>query len=330
MRRTPKRLSIRTPEDFIAVVPYLLGFHPSDSLVALFFDGGRVGLTARVDLPSPEAIDDLVQDISALGRQSRAGSVVLLAYGADHAGRAVLERFMTDSPLQLLDVLVVGPERWWSLACPGACCPPEGTPYDISAHPLCAEAVLAGMSAAADRSALQAMVTGPPPPELDSLADLAAEAVAELVGVDRRLRKRRMATLLRTALPCPDVLTDRDCAELAALCLDLPVRDAAWASMSRREADQHLALWRRVLSRTIDELSPGPLGLVAMAGWLSGNGALLNCCIDRLERLAPEYTLLQVCRDISWRAVPPVALGRAVGSDPRRPGAPVRLPWPLG
>lgn len=299
------RLKIRTPEDFIAVVPYLLGFHPVDSVVALFFDGARVGLTARVDLPEPEATDALVREISALARQSRAESVVLLAYSIDQAGRAVLERFVTHSDLELLEVLLVGPERWWSLVCPGSCCPPEGTPYDVSAHPLCAEAVLAGMSAAADRGALQAMVTGPPPSELDALADVAAEAVTGLVGVESRLRKRRMATLVRRSLPSPDAMSDRDCAEMAALCVDPSVRDVAWALMSRREAYQHLAVWRRVLSRTIDGLSPGPLGLVAMAGWISGNGALLNCCIARLERLAPEYPLLRLCRKISRDAVPP-------------------------
>ncbi len=42
-----------------------------------------------------------------------------------------------------------------------------------------------------------------------------------------------------------------------------------------------------------------------MAGWLSGNGALLNCCIARAEQGHDGYSMLDLCRDISDRAVPP-------------------------
>ncbi len=56
-----------------------------------------------------------------------------------------------------------------------------------------------------------------------------------------------------------------------------------------------------------------------MAAWISGNGALLNCCIARLEELDPDYGLLDICRDISWRAVHPSlwdAMSAEMRTDP--------------
>ena len=50
-------LRMRDPGELCAALPYLIGFHPRDSLVVVAFggpSGRRVGLTQRVDLPSPE------------------------------------------------------------------------------------------------------------------------------------------------------------------------------------------------------------------------------------------------------------------------------------
>ena len=47
----PARLRVRRPADFLAVIPYLVGFHPSESVVAVLCRDGRVLLTARMDLP---------------------------------------------------------------------------------------------------------------------------------------------------------------------------------------------------------------------------------------------------------------------------------------
>ena len=232
---------------------------------------------------------------------------------------------MVESGLEPLEALLVTPERWWSVICAGTCCPADGTPYDLSGHPLCAEAVLAGLNAVADRNLVEAMVAGPGPADVAELDELAAEAVLGLVGVDRVSRKRRMQTLVTGSLTDPAALSDADCAELAALCLDLGVRDVAWALMSRDDAADHLSLWRRVLSRTVDDLASAPLGLVAMAAWISGNGALLNCCIARLEELDPDYGLLDICRDISWRAVHPSMWDSHVGRDAYGSGAPGRV-----
>ena len=47
---TPTRLKVRRPDDLLALIPYLIGFHPEESLVAVFVRSGRVILAARLDL----------------------------------------------------------------------------------------------------------------------------------------------------------------------------------------------------------------------------------------------------------------------------------------
>src|SRR4051812_38127714 len=49
----PPRLAVRSPADLIAAVPYLLGFHPADSVVVVALRGRRVVFAARGDLPEP-------------------------------------------------------------------------------------------------------------------------------------------------------------------------------------------------------------------------------------------------------------------------------------
>ncbi|MGW0435279.1 DUF4192 domain-containing protein [Micromonospora sp. NPDC003197] len=44
-------LSVRSPADLLAAVPYLLGFHPADSLVVVALREKRVVFAARADLP---------------------------------------------------------------------------------------------------------------------------------------------------------------------------------------------------------------------------------------------------------------------------------------
>ena len=49
----------RSPEDLIVLVPFVLGFHPSESVVLLTFGGPHGSFHARVDLP--DGPDDRAQ-----------------------------------------------------------------------------------------------------------------------------------------------------------------------------------------------------------------------------------------------------------------------------
>jgi len=48
-----EKLSIKTPDDFIALMGHSLGFWPQESLVCILLDGRRIGASLRVNLPTP-------------------------------------------------------------------------------------------------------------------------------------------------------------------------------------------------------------------------------------------------------------------------------------
>ena len=107
----------------------------------------------------PEAAAETAGFLSDLVRQHQIEEFVLFAYSAGPGpARQLLTGLLEELPAGLVnEALYVDGSRWWSLTCDGACCPVEGTPYEVASHPLAAAAVFAGMTARADRGELAAL-----------------------------------------------------------------------------------------------------------------------------------------------------------------------------
>ena len=114
------------------------------------------------------------------------------------------------------------------------------------------------------------------------------------------------------------------CARLAVLVKSIDVRDAAWARLTRKRADEHVELWRQVVARLPPELASAPLCLLGDGGLGGGQRALQNCCV-RAGRTdsTRRYSMAYLLADISARALPPSfwdALAREFSSGrDRRP-----------
>jgi Domain of unknown function (DUF4192) len=302
------RIRLTAPSDVLAIVPYLLGFQPSESVVMLLIRRGRVALTVRVDLPAPGAAGHLAAEFGRLAEQHHARELILVGYGADaDSARKVLGVLAADlEPYGLGDVLYADGRRWWSLRCTAGCCPADGRPYDLSTHPIAATAVYAGLHARANRPALAAEAAGPLAKDHDRLRRLAAAVAAETAALDLRERQELLTSLVREVIEEePDDLTDRTCVQLAVLTRDPPVRDVASAMITMQQAEAHRRLWSRVVRRTLDPYQAAPLCLLGLAAWVGGDGALLNCCIDRIEAIDPRYPLGRLLTRISKAALPP-------------------------
>lgn len=286
------------------MIPYLLGFHPAESLVAAFVRQRRVVVTARVDLAATADLEALIDQFELVADQVDTRAIVLVGYSADESVRDVMRGLADVIPFDLVDVLAVSGDRWWSVCCDGDCCPAEGQAYDIEAHPLAVEAVMAGISATGTRDDIMALTAGPPAAERDRLTAAAEECAGKVDQLSRRRRRRRVRQLVDRVLSA-DGPTDAEAVEIAVLVRDIGVRDEVWAMMTRQDAEAYVALWRRVVAISVWPYEPAPLAMLGWAGWLDGNGALLNCCIDRLEQVAPDYGLLELCKQISNNAIPP-------------------------
>jgi hypothetical protein len=302
------RLKVRRPDDLLAIVPYLIGFHPDEDLVAVFIKSGRVKLTTRTDIPPESAGDELAEWIEALAKRERADALALIAYSAASLpANRLLTRLMDRlSQHELTDVLYVGHGRWWSLTCGEGCCPLTGTPYDLSSHPMSAAAVLAGLGVRANRRELEASISGPPEAELPGLVDAAQDLLAELEPFDSRAAAGELlVSIMDSAMADPSALDERNCLLLGLLVTDLYVRDSAWALIGHSDAEDHVRLWGSVVSRVPPVLAPAPLCLLGMAAWVSGHGALVNCCWERVSKVDPDYSMGKLLSGIGERGIPP-------------------------
>ncbi|MDG4794667.1 DUF4192 domain-containing protein [Micromonospora sp. WMMD1082] len=328
------RLTVRSPADLIAAVPYLLGFHPADSVVVVALSGSRVVFAARGDLPGdlPDDVDpgEAATHIAEVTARQGADSATVIGYGpASRVTPAVdaVRVALPEAGLAVLDALRVTDGRWWSYLCTEPeCCPPEGTRYDPQASTVPAAAVFAGQVALPDRAALAAQVA---PAGGDAmrqatdraerrLADLLATAPAtDLLGA-RALRAAGAAAIRATRRRhrSGEPLTDDELAWLCLLLTHLPVRDHAWERTDGRDDD--IAFWAEVLRRAEPALIAAPGSLLAFAAWRDGQGALAAVALERVLAEHPDYSLAGLLDDLLRRGVPPSRLdGWPAGGPPR-------------
>ncbi|SDT06566.1 protein of unknown function [Friedmanniella luteola] len=325
----PHRLRVRRPADFLAVIPYLLGFHPEESLVVVLCRRGRVLLTARLDLPRPADAPGVAAQVRQLTTQHGVDALVLVGYGDDQgATRATLEQVRTGvvGAVPVREVVLVSRARWWSLSCTSGCCPAGGAVFDPDAHPLAAEAVYRGLVAGRSRAALVELVGGPGPDALPRLRGLVGLARSRWAGVDRPTAAAALAAAVEAAVAGGGAVDEEVAVRLAVLGLDLAVRDVGWALMSRSAAEGHQRLWAQVVAVAPPEVASAPVALLGAAAWIGGNGALLNCCVERLERDDPGCTLGHLLAELSERALPPSLWDEMVGGLRAEVGAVAGVP----
>lgn len=294
----------------------MLGFTPDESIVAVFVRSGRIALMARMDFTPESDSDELAGRIERLARQHGAHALALVAYSAaslpaNRLLRSLMDRLGTH---KLTDVLYVGHGRWWSLACDDECCPLAGTPFDPSSHPMSAAAVFAGLSARADRRQLEESVSGPSPAELPRVQALADALLTELDQLDDPSAPIRLLASIVEAGSEGGGLDERSCLLLGHLVTEIGLRDLAWALISPTNAEDHVRLWGGVVAQVPPTLAAAPLCLLGMAAWLNGDGALQNCCCERLAQVAPEYSMGRLLAEVSDRALPP-SLWQQMGGE---------------
>jgi len=301
------RLTARTPEDILAVVPVVLGFEPTESLVMLTF-GSDPPFHARVDLPDhADAVAEMAGSLVEPARARLVPRVFLIAYSARDlfADRALEQtaRALRSAGIAVIDGLRTDGQRWCPV--PGrAGVPPDGVPYDLSAHPFAAQAVYDGRVVHASRDRLAATVVADPERVGRVVPALAALTREPLPALDEGLWARELVIRHVTAGGAPD---DADVARLLRGILDVRVRDAAWSPLCREQAREHVEFWADVVRRAPDPLVPAPAALLAFAAWQAGQGALAWCAVDRCVEVDPGYSLAGLVAELLTRAVPPDA-----------------------
>lgn len=277
------------PGDAVAIIPYLLGFTPTESLVVIALQGPRrrFGPCFRMDLETgAEAVSAQADYVLALVRHHQFDPVMVFAFSAraepaDTALSMVWAK-LTGAGVGVLEVIRADDFRWWSSSCRDPlCCSPAGTPYDLETSRVAAEAVLAGMARAPDRESLRAQFA---PLSVDRIAAVAAAAA-------KVPRGRDPVPLVKAAMDNPRPLSVDEVAQLAVAVQRVVDRDAAWSMMTRSNAAGHLELWRAVMQSVPDTLLPPVGALAAFAAWLSGRDVLASHAAERVLEVDRNYSM---------------------------------------
>lgn len=270
---------LRTPGDVIAAVPALLGFHPSDSLVAVWcsLEDRSVICTVRLDLDTPE--DEVTRRFLDLAAKTGPGRFILVAYPTTLASWIDSERerqvlgcaeSLQGAGLEVSDLLVVAEGRWWSMLCTDrTCCPMSGTPVGDITTVIEAELVGDGRLAVAETreqvAARYALRPDLAPSEQD-LALAETSLPATLAGACRRV-----LAILRSTEP----LTAVERAEAALLLDDVTVRDFVIAHLATDPPERGAAeALVQIALTTTDDLRPRVAGAAAAVTYANGDSTV--------------------------------------------------------
>jgi hypothetical protein len=301
---------IRSPAELLDAIPYLLGFHPQDSVVLVGLRHEQLLVTARLDRSEVE-LAGAMADVAASMVDGGATSLVAVVYGdsesdgdTEFVGDAMdrLADRLTDEVEFaggcLIDVLLVRGDRWWSLTCDSEqCCPRAGRLLE-PASPFAARATVEGLVALPDRAAVEATLEPLPERERRRLAGpIAEQERAAVRGIvrgegDKRTRsvKRALfAAARRSEQVPPPELSAEEVARFGVALGETAVRDSVWLAIDDGRLDGR-PLWRELARRLPDPYATPPLFLFGWASWRAGSGTLAGMAVERALRADPDYT----------------------------------------
>ncbi|MBF8194453.1 DUF4192 domain-containing protein [Nonomuraea sp. K274] len=326
-------LTLTSPTDILAAVPYLVGFHPSASLIVIGLDRGQAKVVARWGVPFPP--DTLAPMLSLFDREG-VTEAVIIGYGSgDMVTPAVDEarRLAAKGEVRVGEALRAHEGRYWSYVCDvPSCCPPEGTPYDPTTTQVAAEATVRGMVALPDREALERMIAPVTGPVRMAMRRATADVIGEVRGdlmaapnLDAFAEQHITDGLarVRSALTTHGEGGRLNDAEAARLGLDLAivrVRDEAWTLMH----ESHAPLWKDLTRRLEPRFVPPAASLLAMSAWRAGNSVQATIALERALTIDPGYSMANLLMHalqnllspaiLSGRLPTPAELDAAMGS----------------
>ena len=308
--------TLTSPHDLIAAIPFLIGYHPVDSLVVVSIKDNCVGMAMRVDYPDglPASAYDLLA--SHLQREGSNGAL-LVAYvpPTRNDGEAVLNDLaaaLTRIDVAIDESLLIKGGRYRSTICKDSlCCPPDGRELPkINESRIALEHVVAGRTMPfANIEALTESIS----PLVISDDSKWIDQVAKFAKVDKKTDVNALQRDGATAVidlagefaagrGTEDLeLTARVIGRLA----DIQVRDFALGSHTDEDIDSYFLMWRQLMRMApIGQVAP-VASLFAALAYESGDGALAHRALDRALADINGYSLALLLRRVFTAGWPP-------------------------
>jgi len=297
------------PQDVLAAVPHLLGFHPQDSLVVLCMEQRQTIATMRVDLPPVlHRRASAIQLVDAARGQNADGVLLLVigggvaepsANGLPHSGLIEVMK-ETVSSQGMRTIFTAWAEstkagaRWHSYEDPDW----TGTLPDPRATELAAATAAAGLVTFASREELAAQLA---PAADEILARRTALLDDEPTGChsdhDAPAAFRLVRDTIVAASDRRDPLGDDEVVRLARALSDNLVRDACLSFAFGSRADAAERLWLELTRGCPVSVRANPAVLLALSAYLRGDGSLASIAVDQALSAHPGHMLGTLLRE---------------------------------
>jgi hypothetical protein len=307
--------TLTSPHDLLAAVPFLIGYHPTNSLVVISLKGETLGMAMRIDFPSeiePDQIDTLADHLI----REKSDGALIVAYLPPEIDNAdflldPLREAIEIRAIDLRECLVVKNGRWKSTMCDDTeCCPPEGTALpDITASRISAEQVAAGkpMPLADSQSLTDSLVS--------TDTDLLLLAEIKKIPLIKYSSDNVVELEREGALAVNDcaqdfsdmgVIKDRKLLALTYVRLhDVQVRDFAMGITNSENAELLTNMWRFMLRIAPPGYIAPVASLFAAISYESGNGVIAQRALDLALEDNSAYPMAKLLRRVFSAGWPP-------------------------
>jgi hypothetical protein len=308
--------TLTSPHDLLAAIPFLIGYHPVDSLVLVSIKDESVGMAMRLDYPidqSDEHFDLCAHHIST----ERADGALIVAYQPDARSDADLvvaqiTAALSRAGIAIYESIVIADGCYRSLLCHDLTCCPEGgrpiPPHDSS------------------RIAAESVAAGHPMP-FATVAELSASVRSNLLSHEEQWLSRVQSSSLDPVDPDINakqrdgatavidlandfieeaISTDSDLiAHVLGRLRDIQVRDFALGSHDEQSAVAYRTMWMHLLRSAPPGFIAPVACLAAALAYESGDGALARAALDRAFTDEPTYSLAHLLKRVFSAGWPP-------------------------
>jgi hypothetical protein len=307
--------TLTSPHDLLAAIPFLIGYHPENSLVLVALKDDSVGMAMRVDMPTdiaPESYDLLA---SHFQREAADAALIVAYVDSQSDPEAVLintSAALLRAGISIKESLIVSDGRYRSMLCHDSeCCPPLGSPIpDIDSSRIAAEHVIAGhpMPFANVLGLVQSIAALPSAMEeswqsevrtfwiesdSENLLDLQRDGATAVIDLAGEYSQGRGAE-------------DRELvARVIGRISDIQVRDYALGSHNDETADAYWQMWRELLLIAPRGFVAPIASIFAALAYERGEGALAHKALDRALADDERYSLALLLRRVFTAGWPP-------------------------
>jgi len=308
---------LTSPHDLLAAVPFMVGYHPANSLVVISLRDGQVSMAMRVDFPSLDIASDIAITVASHLTREGAESVIVVGYlpetNVEIDPLLFIRQGIESRGISIKESIVVKAGRFRSTMCiESNCCPLEGTSVPpLSDSRITAERVASGKPLPyLDLDQMRASIASTVP---DKDLTRALKKIFEIdYDVDCVLDLQRegahAVNKLITEFEQSGISKDYQLIALVLTrLLDLQVRDYAMGMTTVENSKMIWDMWRWLL-RIAPRGYVAPVATVfAASSYELGEGALAQRALDRAFEDDPKYQMAKLLRRTFTAGWPPSA-----------------------